>query len=91
MYLVLGIGADDLFVFFDAWLQSGDAEQAISGSLLTRMDYSFRRSASAMFTTSFTTAIAFIATASSPVMPISAFGFFAACTVLGSRMGGGGD
>ena len=36
----------------------------------------------AMFTTSFTTAIAFIATASSPVMPISAFGYFAACTVI---------
>eukprot|EP01052_Picozoa_sp_SAG31_P065586 SAG31_NODE_24412_length_482_cov_0.579634_1_plen_108_part_10 len=35
-----------------------------------------------MFTTSFTTSVAFIATASSPVMPISAFGYFAACTVI---------
>ena len=82
IYLVLGIGADDLFVFFDAWLQSAYAGEAISSSVLTRMDYTLRRAAGAMFTTSFTTAIAFIATATSPVMPISAFGLFAACTVI---------
>eukprot|EP01050_Picozoa_sp_SAG11_P004863 SAG11_NODE_322_length_10757_cov_2.841809_4_plen_494_part_00 len=82
VYLVLGIGADDLFVFFDAWRQSGYAPPAISGSLLTRLDYAYKRAAGAMFTTSFTTAVAFIATASSPVMPISAFGYFAACTVI---------
>jgi hypothetical protein len=77
VYLVLGIGADDLFVFFDAWLQSGYAPPEISRCVLTRMDYAYRRAAGAMFTTSFTTAIAFIATASSPIMPISAFGYYA--------------
>eukprot|EP01050_Picozoa_sp_SAG11_P031965 SAG11_NODE_10163_length_850_cov_1.961385_2_plen_153_part_01 len=36
----------------------------------------------AMLTTSFTTAVAFFATATSPVMPISAFGLYAATAVV---------
>lgn len=82
IYLVLGIGADDLFVFYDAWLQSAHEAPDISGSDVTRMNYAYKRAAGAMLTTSFTTSIAFIATASSPVMPISAFGYFAASCVI---------
>ena len=82
IYLVLGIGADDLFVFYDAWMQSALEPPSISGSDLTRLNYAYQRAAGAMLTTSFTTAIAFIATASSPVMPISAFGYFAACCII---------
>jgi hypothetical protein len=59
IYLVLGIGADDLFVFFDAWVQS---EYMITDGggrtdLVKRMDFAFRRSSSAMLTTSFTTMV----------------------------------
>jgi len=46
------------------------------------MNYAYKRSAGAMLTTSITTAVAFIATAASPIMPISGFGYFAACCVL---------
>eukprot|EP01050_Picozoa_sp_SAG11_P024873 SAG11_NODE_5430_length_1563_cov_1.012295_3_plen_184_part_00 len=111
IYLVLGIGADDLFVFYDvrtaaampsrhfapvviacgsnrvcciiffqAWLQAaadhapappGASKQMID---IYRLDHAYKRAGGAMLTTSFTTAIAFMATATSPVMPISAFG-----------------
>jgi fatty acid desaturase len=63
-------------------LQSAHEPPAISGSDITRMNYAYKRAAGAMLTTSFTTSIAFIATASSPVMPISAFGYFAASCVI---------
>ena len=82
IYLVLGIGADDLFVFFDAWVQSEHEPPRVSSTLLGRMDYTYKRAASAMLTTSFTTAVAFVTTATSPVMPISAFGVFAAFAVI---------
>ena len=57
IYLVLGIGADDLFVFYDAWLQSNHEPPHISGSDLTRMNYAYQRAAGAMLTTSFTTSV----------------------------------
>ena len=81
IYLVLGIGADDLFVFYDAWIQS-EFEPGHNKDLVARMDYTYKRAAGAMLTTSFTTCVAFIATAISPLMPLSAFGIFAACAVF---------
>lgn len=97
IFLVLGIGADDLFVFYDAWLQSqhlvpkhaaGAMEGDSDGVTVTqqryiaRMDYTYKRAAKAMLTTSFTTCVAFLATAASPLMPLSAFGIFAAVAVI---------
>jgi hypothetical protein len=81
IYLVLGIGADDLFVFYDAWIQS-EFEPAHNANMVERMDYTYKRAAGAMLTTSFTTCVAFIATAVSPLMPLSAFGIFASCAVF---------
>lgn len=81
IYLVLGIGADDLFVFYDAWIQS-EFQPGHNADLVARMDYTYKRAAGAMLTTSFTTCVAFIATAVSPLMPLSAFGIFAACAVF---------
>jgi len=49
-----------------------------------------RRAAGAMLTTSFTTAVAFLATATSPVMPISAFGLYAGGRTLWSIHDHGG-
>ena len=46
IYLVLGIGADDLFVFYDAWVQSELEPPRVSSTLLGRMDYTYKRSAS---------------------------------------------
>lgn len=78
VFIVLGVGADDIFVFTDAWRQSASEPPHISASLETRMVFTYVRTAHAVFNTSFTTALAFAGTAVSPVMPIAAFGVFAA-------------
>lgn len=46
------------------------------------MSYAYKRAGKAMSVTSFTTAIAFFSTATSPIVPISTFGVFAGLLVL---------
>ena len=82
VFVVLGIGADDVFVFFDAFKQSAYEPLAVSASTLTRVEYAARRASKAIFVTSLTTAIAFAATAMSKVMPISAFGALSAIMIF---------
>ena len=80
IFLVLGIAADDVFVFNDAWKQSGYIAE-FEGNEMKRMCFTFRRAFHAMFITSFTTSIAFIATGLSKIMPISTFGFFSSIII----------
>ncbi|KAJ1456616.1 hypothetical protein M885DRAFT_482537 [Pelagophyceae sp. CCMP2097] len=86
IFIVLGIGADDVFVFSDAWYQSqaevsrgdlGDEEY-----LHKRLKYAYTRAIMAIFNTSFTTTAAFCATCWNRVMPIQTFGAFAALCVI---------
>jgi len=99
IFVLLGVGADDVFVFTDAWLQSvhfvpdmealtGDAAKNCCGCdksqeprNITRMSFTYRRAAKAMLVTQLTTFFAFLATASSTLMPMSAFGLWAAAIV----------
>lgn len=81
IFLILGIGADDVFVFTDAWKQSGVVLGARS-PLEERMSWTYRRAVKAMGVTSFTTAAAFFSTAVSPIMPISTLGVWAGLLVL---------
>ena len=46
----MGIGVDDIFVFYDAWHQS----RAVGSTLEERMEYTYRRSVHAMAITSVT-------------------------------------
>ena len=80
LYIVLAIGADDVFVFMDAWRQARN-DPMVGDNLYARMVVTFRRTASAVFNTSLTTTVAFLATGVSPVMPINAFGIFAALAI----------
>lgn len=103
LFLILGIGADDCFVFMDSFKASADSwvymrghsspEEALEANtygtgdkqkevLIARLAYCWRRTATAVFSTSFTTFIAFMATGISPVAPISSFGIFAALVVM---------
>jgi protein dispatched 1 len=81
IFIVLGIGADDVFVFTDAFKQSL-VEGEHCESLRDRIVYTARRSSKAIFITSFTTMCAFLATATSQIMPIAAFGVFASLTIM---------
>ena len=69
-------GADDIFVFMDAWRHASEMP------LEARMKYTYKHTAQAVFATSFTTAVAFFTTAMSDIMPIASFGVFAAFSIL---------
>jgi len=89
LYIVLGVGADDVFVLVDSWKQTaniyeGDISNGRDRELThKRLQHCYEHTISTVFNTSFTTAAAFIATGFSPLMPIATFGWFAAtCIVL---------
>lgn len=87
IFLVLGIGADDLFVMIDGWRQTElDVPQlpkeALEEWYHRRLAVAYSRTMQAVFNTSFTTAMAFISTAISPIMPISAFGIYATLCII---------
>lgn len=54
IFIVLGIGADDLFVFYDAWRASGTK---VFPSLSHRLWEAFKKSAISMLITSLTTMV----------------------------------
>jgi len=81
VYIVLGIAADDIFVFYDAYQQSSDMDTRILDTKEKRLAYAFRRAVRAMAITSSTTAVAFFANSFSPLMNIAAFGIFAGVIV----------
>lgn len=80
-FLLLGIGADDVFVFVDAFKQS-EHMGSISDSFLKRLEYTSLRASKAVLITSLTTTVAFLATTSSRVMPISTFGIYASLCIF---------
>ncbi len=88
IFLVLGIGADDVFVFIDGWRQAHKVverdgiPQTSSEYLIRRMRLAYVRTLAAVFDTSFTTIVAFLATAISPIMPVATFGMFAATAIF---------
>jgi hypothetical protein len=71
IFIILGIGADDIFVLSDAFKQSALQPPHISGSLETRFAWAYNRAASAMLATSATTCAAFAACAVSPIWDVS--------------------
>ena len=78
IFMVLGIAADDIFVFIDAWKRSAFLHpEVFQGKKEKRMAYAFRSSARAMAITSSTTSVAFFANVFSPVLPIRTFGILA--------------
>ena len=88
LFIVLGVGADDIFVLNDSWklakhtyptdITNGRNREVIHRRLLK----CYRHTMSTVFNTSFTTSMAFIATGLSPLMPIATFGWFAATCIV---------
>ena len=83
LYIVLAIGADDIFVFMDNWVQSDIRPRADNCTYIKgRMAHAWKIAGTAMGITSMTTMAAFIATMTSPLMEIGLFGLFAAILVF---------
>ncbi len=82
IFIVMAIGADDIFVFMDAYKQSANRSPDLLEDLETRMSWVYRRSGSAMLLTSVTTCSAFLCTLISPIAGTRSFGVFAAFVIL---------
>ena len=80
IFVILGIGADDIFIVVDCWKQSLKFFQA--EDLQARMAWTWKRSAHAMLTTTLTTGAAFMANGMSPIPPVAVFGIFTALLVF---------
>ncbi|XP_062590675.1 protein dispatched homolog 1-like isoform X2 [Saccostrea cucullata] len=73
MFIILGIGADDVFVFYDSWRLTGDGKYPTLAHRLTDCYY---RAAKTTFITSVTTMAAFLVSGTSPLLPVASFGLF---------------
>ena len=79
LFIVLGIGADDVFVFLDTWKET---EHLVFPSDEHRMSFTFKRAGMAMLYTSVTTAIAFFVSSVSPLLAVMSFGVFSGILVM---------
>ena len=83
LFIVAAIGADDIFIFMDAYKQSAHSDDPeILESLESRMSWVYRRTGSAMAITSATTCAAFLCTLVTPLVDIQSFGIFAAIVIF---------
>lgn len=78
VFIILGIGADDVFVFYDTWKASALINFA---TLEERLSYCYGKAAKSTLITSLTTALAFAASAATPILGLHSFGLFSAILV----------
>jgi hypothetical protein len=84
LFIIMGIGADDVFVFLDAWRRSTVDNPSFRdpNKLEERLTHVMEHSVKAMSITSVTTAAAFSAICLSPVAPLRTLGIFSGLVVL---------
>lgn len=80
LFVILGIGADDVFVLFDAWKQSG--LMGFGEDTMARFAWTYRTAGKAMLVTTITTCFCFAAAGFSSIPSVSGFGWFAAMVVM---------
>ena len=81
LFLIIGIGADDLFVYLDAWKQSFSLLPRDT-TLAHRISYTLKRAGGAMFVTTLTTTASFLANMITPITALKGFGLFTAMVIL---------
>lgn len=79
IFIILGIGSDNIFVFMDSWKQSHNTTYK---NLAMRLTTVYKRAAKATHITSFTTMMAFLSNVQSPLLAVSSFGLFSGILVL---------
>jgi len=82
IFIVAAIGADDIFIFLDAYNQSAHRNPENLMSLQARMSWVYRRTGAAMAITSATTCAAFLCTLITPLAEMRSFGIFAAIVIF---------
>ena len=79
IFIILGIGSDNIFVFMDSWKQSHHSPHKNMAMRLTSV---YKRAAKATLITSFTTMMAFLSNVQSPLLAISSFGLFSGILII---------
>jgi len=88
IFVVMGIGADDMFIFFDCWQQAEAKMKPIekfeteNDYYLKRMSFTFRKAGKAMVLTTTTTCIAFLSLLTSDLPAIKTFGVYSSFVIL---------
>jgi uncharacterized protein YneR len=82
IFIILGIGADDIFVFMDTWASAENHGSDLAADTHKRISFTWRHAAKAMAVTSATTFASFLCNASSVFPGISTFGIFTGMLVL---------
>ena len=82
VFIILGIGVDDVFVFYDAFEDASRAVGVRGDTLLSRLNYAFDHAGRAMLVTSMTSGAAFAANLASAIPAVQVFGVFIAVMVL---------
>ena len=78
MFIIIGIGADDVFVFYDTWRLTANTKYPTKAHRLS--DF-YQKAAKTTFITSLTTTLAFLVTSISPLLAVKTFGLFSALLV----------
>ena len=81
LFLIMGIGADDVFVFYDTFHQ-GKAVKGEESRISTRFKWAYKHAGGAMLVTTATTCGSFFANAVSEVAVVREFGVFMGFVVL---------
>ena len=83
IFIILGIGADDIFVFYDSWRLT---ELSSYPGLAHRLSDAYSKSALSMFVTSLTTCVAFFTSTISPLLATRSFGVFSGLLIMYNYM-----
>lgn len=82
IFLIAGIGVDDVFVFLDHFEAAARADPAHKTNLWARLSWTWRYSSIAMGVTSVTTAVSFFMNGTSGLPGMASFGIFAGSMVV---------
>jgi len=88
IFVVMGIGADDMFIFYDCWQQAEAKMKPIekfkteNDYYLKRMSFTYRKAGKAMALTTTTTCIAFLSLMTSDIPAIKTFGVYSSFVIL---------
>ncbi|CAE8597581.1 unnamed protein product, partial [Polarella glacialis] len=78
LFLVVGLGSDVMFVYFDFWRASAKFNEDIN----ERMIWTYKKAGKASLATTATTAVSFFANLASVLKPLREFGFFMGLCVM---------
>ena len=81
VFVILGIGVDDVFVFYESFAAATRAVGRSPETLVVRLSYAYEHAGRAMLVTSFTSAAAFCANVASAIPAVQAFGVFVSVMV----------